>query len=984
MSFLDRFKPQPKYRSPDPAIRLAGISELPDDAEHRGVIAELAASDDDVRVRRAAIARLGTAGYLSRLARTEKDEGLRRELAERLVEIANAAADSDSDAATALDGLSDQKSYGAVAKTSPHHAVRVAALARIQDQKTLGSVARHAIDPRVALDAVARVADVGELVAIATNTESREAGLAALQRVVEATAGERERRELLDSLSTRARNKAVGKRARAIIQEMDDAEAQRRAEAEDLQKRAALAIARIDALGAAPATPDAAAQLDEAEAAWQALVARIDQDASDRFTSRLAIARAAVDAHAKAEAERQAEIERAEARRAAFVALCDRVEELRGDDTPDEIEKARAEWEGMPGATAQELRDAELRHRFDAACRVAAERHVNRQDLERTHARLAELAAEADRLTSASPAEPAAEGEAPVDTEAAWQTVAGEWHGLIGRADGLDADVTARFAEAEARVTQRAEAKRLAAERTLRQQAQRIEQLLDRVAARAAAEDLALREADRAVRDLKAAIEAPPALPAREQQALVERLKAAMATMAPRLHDLREMDEWKRFANAAVQEELIAKAEALHAKYNIGSTDPEKPEEIEKAAHELHELQERWKQVAEAPRAQAQSLWHRYRQAADPMQARAREFFAQRAGERDANLRLKLALIERAEALAESTDWIKTADELKKLQAEWQQVGPIPRQESKTTWKRFRDACDRFFTRRNEDLNQRKEAWSANLARKEALCERAETLAGSREWDKAAAEIRRLQAEWKTVGPVRRSKSEAIWNRFRAACDTFFERFKRRDEIELEAKHADREALVVELESLTTPGEGEATLPADLLERVRSLRSRWNQSTPVVRQGVDPLSTRFVDALERLMTTQPDAFKGTELDVEASRQKMEKLCAKVEGFLDTSAAAPSTGSQALADMLREALASNTIGGRAGEESKWRAMADDVRQAQASWSRLGPVPGEAGRQLTERFHRACNKFFDLYRRKVPPAAQPQRSRQMSKV
>ena len=96
MSFLDRFKPQPKYRSPDPAIRLAGIAELPDDAESHGVIAELAASDEDVRVRRAAIARLGTAGYLARLARTEKDDGLRRELAERLVEIANAPAETDS------------------------------------------------------------------------------------------------------------------------------------------------------------------------------------------------------------------------------------------------------------------------------------------------------------------------------------------------------------------------------------------------------------------------------------------------------------------------------------------------------------------------------------------------------------------------------------------------------------------------------------------------------------------------------------------------------------------------------------------------------------------------------------------------------------------------------------------------------------------------------------------------------------------------
>ena len=129
------------------------------------------------------------------------------------------------------------------------------------------------------------------------------------------------------------------------------------------------------------------------------------------------------------------------------------------------------------------------------------------------------------------------------------------------------------------------------------------------------------------------------------------------------------------------------------------------------------------------------------------------------------------------------------------------------------------------------------------------------------------------------------------------------------------------------------------------------------------------------------MAGHPDAFKGTELDADASRQKMEKLIARVEGFLDSSAQ-PSSGSQALADMLREALAANTIGGRAGEESKWRAMADEVRQAQAAWSRLGPVPGDAGRQLTERFHRACNKFFDVYRRKVPPQSAPRGGRQMT--
>jgi hypothetical protein len=429
------------------------------------------------------------------------------------------------------------------------------------------------------------------------------------------------------------------------------------------------------------------------------------------------------------------------------------------------------------------------------------------------------------------------------------------------------------------------------------------------------------------------------------------------------------MDEWKRFANAAVQEELIAQAEALGKKYDL-----EKPEDLEKAARELHEVQERWKQAAEAPRAQAQTLWHRYRQAADPIQAKVREFFALRAVEREANLKQKLALCARAEALAESTDWIKTADEMKKLQAEWQASGPVPRPDTRVVWKRFRDACDRFFTRRNEDLAQRKEVWATNQARKEALCARAEELAESRDWEKAASELRRLQSDWKTIGPVRRTKSEVLWQRFRTAADRFFERYKRRDEIEIESRQADREALVQELESFL-PVEGtEPAAPPDLLEKVRSLRTRWNQSTTAVRQGADPLSGRFMSAMERVLTTFPDAFKSSELDVNASRQRMEKLVARLESFVSENEARPES-SQDLAARLREALASNTIGGRAGDEARWRGMADEVRQAQSSFSRLVPVPGEAGRELSERFHKACNRFFDQYRRKVPQQSAP---------
>ena len=434
------------------------------------------------------------------------------------------------------------------------------------------------------------------------------------------------------------------------------------------------------------------------------------------------------------------------------------------------------------------------------------------------------------------------------------------------------------------------------------------------------------------------------------------------------------MDEWKRFANAAVQEELIAQAEALSKKFDL-----EKPEDMEKAARELHEIQERWKTAAEAPRAQAQTLWHRYRQAADPIQAKAREFFAARAEEREGNLKVKLVLCERAEALADSTDWIKTAEEMKKLQAEWQATGPVPRPDTRVVWKRFRDACDRFFTRRNEDLAQRKEVWSTNQAKKEALCARAEELANSREWER-----RRLRAA-PPPGRLEDRRSGAP-HQVRGALAALPHR-RRSFLRSLQAARRDRGRIAAGRSRSAAAGARGAAAGRRRRNRPRrrpicSRRSgrcarAGTSPRPRCGTGSDPLSGRFVNTMERLLTTYPDAFKSTELDVEASRQRMEKLVAKLETFVSETDSKPES-SQDLAARLREALASNTIGGRAGEESKWRTMAEEVRQAQSSFARLVPVPGETGRQLAERFHKACNRFFDQYRRKVPPKSPaPQR-------
>src|SRR6478735_3979087 len=139
----------------------------------------------------------------------------------------------------------------------------------------------------------------------------------------------------------------------------------------------------------------------------------------------------------------------------------------------------------------------------------------------------------------------------------------------------------------------------------------------------------------------------------------------------------------------------------------------------------MRELQSRWKQVALAPRAQGEAMWRRFKTAQDEVFSRTAAFFAAQNEERQHNLARKLALCEQAEALADSSDWVKTATAIQALQAEWKTVGPV--------------------TRRQEDLKRRKDEWAGNLARKEALCEQAEALADSTDWDNAAVHVKRLQ-----------------------------------------------------------------------------------------------------------------------------------------------------------------------------------------------------------------------------------------------
>jgi hypothetical protein len=470
------------------------------------------------------------------------------------------------------------------------------------------------------------------------------------------------------------------------------------------------------------------------------------------------------------------------------------------------------------------------------------------------------------------------------------------------------------------------------------------------------------------MKEVKLAVGTMGPLPSKQdREDLMVRMQAVRTSLTPRIQELREAEEWKRWANVQVQEELCTKMEAL---IPIADNEPEK------AATEMRQLQERWKSVAAAPRSQAEVLWTRFKAAQDQVYEKCKDFFAQQAAERQENLKKKEALCVRAEALQDSTDWVRTAESIKQLQAEWKTVGPVTRGHEKAVWERFRAACDKFFTRRQEDLKERKHEWAGNLAKKEALIAEAEQLAQSTEWDKAAGRIKQLQIEWKKIGPVRKNKSEAVWQRFRTACDTFYERFKNRDLAAVAGKLADRETAVTELEALVPAADSatDAPAPDDLYAKVQAARARWLQGPELPRHTLAPLSDRVNAALLALVTRWPDAFKNTDLDPEVTRRKMEKLLTKVEALLPPDSKEPVgnlSPAEILARQWREALAANTMGAavaRQADEARQRAAEQEVRSAQSQWTRLGPVPPEVAGPLNERFQRAVRRFYDS-RRKV---------------
>ena len=195
----------------------------------------------------------------------------------------------------------------------------------------------------------------------------------------------------------------------------------------------------------------------------------------------------------------------------------------------------------------------------------------------------------------------------------------------------------------------------------------------------------------------------------------------------------------------------------------------------------LQKLHEDWKEIGPVPQDKKDEIWERFKAASDKINQIRREHYSKLQEEQGANLETKKALCEKAEEIVNEeytsvNAWQKKSTELSEVFKVWKTVGPASKKDNEAIWARFKSAMDSFFEKKKAFFASMKDRQTENLEHKTQLCLEAEALMESTDWKNAAEQLKKLQEEWKTIGPVPKRHTDKIWKRFRTACDTFFNR----------------------------------------------------------------------------------------------------------------------------------------------------------------------------------------------------------------
>lgn len=323
-----------------------------------------------------------------------------------------------------------------------------------------------------------------------------------------------------------------------------------------------------------------------------------------------------------------------------------------------------------------------------------------------------------------------------------------------------------------------------------------------------------------------------------------ERFKAATAVINKKYQAYFEGMKEQQVQNLEAKTKLCEEVEAIADKEATSSN------EWNNLTKEIEAVQAKWKGIGFATKKENQKIYDRFRAACDKFFERKRVFYSEFKDSMNENLEKKMAIIEQAEQLKDSTDWKKTTDQFIALQKQWKEIGAVPRKKSEQIWKRFRAACDAFFAEKQKNAKPENEFY-ANLKAKKALIEEIKAYEGN-----DAEAMKKFSSKWQAIGFVPFKEKEAIAAAYKEAMQAKFPEFGQRH-----GRHADHQSRrpVSEREKLIQQ-YNRLQQDIDTCENNIGFFSASKNSAPLIKQMEDRIASakEELKALENKIRNTPE------------------------------------------------------------------------------------------------------------------------------
>jgi len=420
-----------------------------------------------------------------------------------------------------------------------------------------------------------------------------------------------------------------------------------------------------------------------------------------------------------------------------------------------------------------------------------------------------------------------------------------------------------------------------------------------------------------------------------EEGGKIEDYKVWVDPLDYRVKELLEKYREKKNDFSRVQE--AEKYENLKKKYDIIDKIKDlvnREESINKTFHDFRNLQNEWHSIGVVPQASLKDLWENYHHSVEVFYDYIKINKELRDLDLRKNLELKVQLCEKAEELMLEPNPVNAFRLLQDFHNNWREIGPVPQESKNEIWERFKEATSQINKRHHEYFEKQKDDQRKNLEAKLTLCEEVEAInlleiKSFRDFDERADKIVSLQKMWRTIGFAPKKQNNKVYQRFREACDAFFEKkrtfYADNKETQLNNLQLKTE-LCIQAESLQESTDWKAT--SDALIR---LQREWKEIGPVPRKQSEKTWKRFRKACDRFFNRKAEFFANLDTSYEDNLKAKTALIEELEKF------DPGTDVHVAFERLKE--------------------------IQRKWTEIGFVPFNKKEEITNRYRNALNKEFD---------------------